>query len=206
MLGRLGRRPATVGWHHGRCKTPTAQRKFSPLRHFAEGRTIVFGRTASRDRCAAATTMNQANIVNHCVGAISGNGDLSGATTIGSLPPRVPRGADTPTGAAAGTSRRARGSVFRTSCIHTNINWLVIKLLVKRYRIDLGVPAFDGGKNLYTRRELKFRERNLAVDLEEEQRVQKYVVKIQYSKDGRERMTIGRSMGSSGHQVPRDQR
>ncbi|KAH7943164.1 hypothetical protein HPB52_005953 [Rhipicephalus sanguineus] len=68
-------------------------------------------------------------------------------------------------------------------CISTKINRLVIELLVKKYRIDLGncVPAFDGRKNLYTRRELKFRERTFAVDLEEDQRVQKFVVKIQYA-------------------------
>ncbi|KAL1447567.1 hypothetical protein MTO96_044249 [Rhipicephalus appendiculatus] len=68
-------------------------------------------------------------------------------------------------------------------CISTKINRLVIELLVKKYRIDLSncVPAFDGRKNLYTRRELKFRERTFAVDLEEDQRVQKFVVKIQYA-------------------------
>ncbi|KAH7983910.1 hypothetical protein HPB52_015218 [Rhipicephalus sanguineus] len=55
-------------------------------------------------------------------------------------------------------------------CISTNINWLVIELLVKKYRTDLGVPASDGAKNLYTRRELKFRERKFAVYSEENQR------------------------------------
>ncbi|KAH6943446.1 hypothetical protein HPB50_021678 [Hyalomma asiaticum] len=68
-------------------------------------------------------------------------------------------------------------------CISTKINRLVIELLVKKYRIDLNncIPAFDGRKNLYTRRELNFRERTFAVDLEEDQRVQKFLVKIQYA-------------------------
>ncbi|KAL3222359.1 hypothetical protein MRX96_028457 [Rhipicephalus microplus] len=68
-------------------------------------------------------------------------------------------------------------------CISTKINRLVIEQLVKKYRLDLSncVPAFDGRKNLYTRRELKFRERTFAVELEEDQRVQKFVVKIQYA-------------------------
>ncbi|XP_065302386.1 protein argonaute-2-like isoform X1 [Dermacentor albipictus] len=68
-------------------------------------------------------------------------------------------------------------------CISTKINRLVIELLVKKYRLDLSncVPAFDGRKNLYTRRELKFRERTFTVDLDEDQRVQKFVVKIQYA-------------------------
>ncbi|KAH8018342.1 hypothetical protein HPB51_003063 [Rhipicephalus microplus] len=68
-------------------------------------------------------------------------------------------------------------------CISTKINRLVIEQLVKKYRLDLKncVPAFDGRKNLYTRRELKFRERTFAVELEEDQRVQKFVVKIQYA-------------------------
>ncbi|XP_075725003.1 protein argonaute-4-like [Rhipicephalus microplus] len=68
-------------------------------------------------------------------------------------------------------------------CISTKINRLVIEQLVKKYRLDLSncVPAFDGRKNLYTRRELKFRERIFAVELEEDQRVQKFVVKIQYA-------------------------
>ncbi|XP_075737900.1 protein argonaute-4-like isoform X2 [Rhipicephalus microplus] len=67
-------------------------------------------------------------------------------------------------------------------CISTKINRLVIEQLVKKYRLDLSncVPAFDGRKNLYTRRELKFRERTFAVEFEEDQRVQKFVVKIQY--------------------------
>ncbi|KAL3209461.1 hypothetical protein MRX96_009196 [Rhipicephalus microplus] len=48
-------------------------------------------------------------------------------------------------------------------CISTKINRLVIELLVKKYRLDLSncVPAFEGRKNLYTRRELKFRELDL---------------------------------------------
>ncbi|KAL3209469.1 hypothetical protein MRX96_009205 [Rhipicephalus microplus] len=68
-------------------------------------------------------------------------------------------------------------------CISTKINRLVIELLVKKYRLDLSncVPAFDGRKNFYTRQELKFGERTFAVDLEEDQRVQKFVVKIQYA-------------------------
>ncbi|KAL3224401.1 hypothetical protein MRX96_026616 [Rhipicephalus microplus] len=68
-------------------------------------------------------------------------------------------------------------------CISTKINRLVIEQLVKKYHLDLKncVPAFDGRKNLYTRRELKFRERTFTVELEEDQRVQKFVVKIQYA-------------------------
>ncbi|KAH8031316.1 hypothetical protein HPB51_015472 [Rhipicephalus microplus] len=68
-------------------------------------------------------------------------------------------------------------------CISTNINRLVIELLVKKYHLDLSncVPAFDGRKNLYTRRELKFRERTFEVDLEENQKVQTFIVKIQYA-------------------------
>ncbi|XP_077507753.1 protein argonaute-4-like [Amblyomma americanum] len=68
-------------------------------------------------------------------------------------------------------------------CISTKINRLVIELLAKKYRVDLNgcMPAFDGRKNLYTRRELKFRERSLTVDFEEDQRNQKFIVKIQYA-------------------------
>lgn len=55
-------------------------------------------------------------------------------------------------------------------CISTKINQLVIELLVKKNRIDLGMTAFDGGKNLYTGRDLKFRERTFAVNSEEDQR------------------------------------
>ncbi|XP_077507319.1 protein argonaute-4-like [Amblyomma americanum] len=68
-------------------------------------------------------------------------------------------------------------------CISTKINRLVIELLVKKYRVDLSgcMPAFDGRKNLYTRRELNFRERTFTVDFEEDQRIQKFIVKIQYA-------------------------
>ncbi|CAN8003154.1 unnamed protein product [Ixodes hexagonus] len=68
-------------------------------------------------------------------------------------------------------------------CISTKINRMIIELLVKKYRGDLSncIPAFDGRKNLYTRRELKFRERTFTVDFEEDQRVQKFIVKIQYA-------------------------
>ncbi|XP_077508038.1 protein argonaute-4-like [Amblyomma americanum] len=68
-------------------------------------------------------------------------------------------------------------------CISTKINRLVIELLVKKYRVDLNgcMPAFDGRKNLYTRREPKFRTRTFTVDFEENQRIQKFIVKIQYA-------------------------
>ncbi|KAL1442134.1 hypothetical protein MTO96_030928 [Rhipicephalus appendiculatus] len=35
-----------------------------------------------------------------------------------------------------------------TTVSSTKINWLVIELPVNRYRIALGVPAFDDAKNL----------------------------------------------------------
>ncbi|XP_077505791.1 protein argonaute-2-like isoform X2 [Amblyomma americanum] len=68
-------------------------------------------------------------------------------------------------------------------CISTKINRLVMELLVKKYRVDLNgcMPAYDGRKNLYTRCELKFRERTFTVDFEEDQRIQKFIVKIQYA-------------------------
>ncbi|XP_064459891.1 protein argonaute-2-like [Ornithodoros turicata] len=68
-------------------------------------------------------------------------------------------------------------------CMSTKINRMIIELLVKKYRHELSncVPAFDGRKNLYTRRELKFSERTFSVDFEEDQRVQKFIVKIQYA-------------------------
>ncbi|XP_077491637.1 uncharacterized protein LOC144102200 [Amblyomma americanum] len=47
-------------------------------------------------------------------------------------------------------------------CLSTKINRIVIELLVKKYRQDLAncIPAFDRRKNLYTRRQLNFRERS----------------------------------------------
>ncbi|XP_077504677.1 uncharacterized protein LOC144114667 [Amblyomma americanum] len=68
-------------------------------------------------------------------------------------------------------------------CLSTKINRIVIELLVKKYRQDLAncIPAFDGRKNLYTRRQLNFRERTFTVDLEEDQRSQKFIIKIQYA-------------------------
>ncbi|XP_077494388.1 protein argonaute-4-like [Amblyomma americanum] len=67
-------------------------------------------------------------------------------------------------------------------CLSTKINRIVIELLVKKYRQDLAdcIPAFDGRKNLYTRRQLNFRERTFTVDLEEDQRTPKFNIKIQY--------------------------
>ncbi|XP_077503782.1 protein argonaute-4-like [Amblyomma americanum] len=67
-------------------------------------------------------------------------------------------------------------------CLSTKINRIVIELLVKKYRQDLAncIPAFDGRKNLYTRRQVNFRERTFTVDLEEDQRSQKFIIKIQY--------------------------
>ncbi|KAL1475579.1 hypothetical protein MTO96_003553 [Rhipicephalus appendiculatus] len=68
-------------------------------------------------------------------------------------------------------------------CLSTKINRTVIELLVRKYRGELSncIPAFDGRKNLYTRRQLPFRERIFAVDLEEDRRAQKFTVKIQYA-------------------------
>ncbi|KAH8018771.1 hypothetical protein HPB51_012090 [Rhipicephalus microplus] len=62
-------------------------------------------------------------------------------------------------------------------CISTKVNWLAIEQLGKKYHLDFRNcgPVFDGRKNLYTRRELKFRERTFVVDLEEDQRAQKFV-------------------------------
>ncbi|XP_037560304.2 protein argonaute-4 [Dermacentor silvarum] len=68
-------------------------------------------------------------------------------------------------------------------CLSTKVNRLVIELLIQKYRHDLSncIPAFDGRKNLYTRHQLNFRERSFSVDLNEDQRTQKFVVKIQYA-------------------------
>ncbi|XP_077507380.1 protein argonaute-2-like [Amblyomma americanum] len=68
-------------------------------------------------------------------------------------------------------------------CLSTKINRIVIELLVKKYRQDLAncIPAFDGRKNLYTRRQLNFRERTFTVDLEEDQGSQTFIIKIQYA-------------------------
>ncbi|KAH7983911.1 hypothetical protein HPB52_015219 [Rhipicephalus sanguineus] len=151
------------------------------------------------------TPINQANIFNHGEG--NSTEARSMALTEGMLPasssPPVPRGANaatrfaawrrdpanTPTpfpaaaysGTAGLTHSTDRQPFLHRDPARTKINRLVIELLVKTYRIVLGVPAFDSCKNLYTLRELKFRERNFADDLEEEQRIQKYAVKIQYS-------------------------
>ncbi|XP_077503749.1 uncharacterized protein LOC144114117 [Amblyomma americanum] len=53
----------------------------------------------------------------------------------------------------------------------------------KKYRQDLAncIPAFDGRKNQYTRRQVNVRERTFTVDLEEDQRSQKIIIKIQYA-------------------------
>ncbi|XP_077510221.1 uncharacterized protein LOC144121124 [Amblyomma americanum] len=50
-------------------------------------------------------------------------------------------------------------------CLSTKINRIAIELLVKKYRQDLAncIPAFDGRKNLYTRRQLNFSERTFTV-------------------------------------------
>lgn len=68
-------------------------------------------------------------------------------------------------------------------CLSTRINRTIIELLVKKYQGELSncIPAFDGRKNLYTRRQLNFRERIFAVDLEEGRRVQRFTVKVQYA-------------------------
>ncbi|KAH7981661.1 hypothetical protein HPB52_000460 [Rhipicephalus sanguineus] len=59
--------------------------------------------------------------------------------------------------------------LFRRDSDRTNIKWLVIELPdKKRYHTYLGVPAFDGAKNFYTRRDLKFRELTFEVDPEED--------------------------------------
>ncbi|XP_064479778.1 protein argonaute-2-like [Ornithodoros turicata] len=68
-------------------------------------------------------------------------------------------------------------------CMSTKVNRMVIELLVKKYRHEICncIPAFDGRKNLYTRRKLNFSERIFSVDFEEDQLVQKFIVKIQYA-------------------------
>ncbi|KAL1432426.1 hypothetical protein MTO96_013184 [Rhipicephalus appendiculatus] len=54
--------------------------------------------------------------------------------------------------------------------LHQPLDQLAIELLVKECRIDMGVPALDGGKNIDTRRDLKFRDCAFALDPEEDQR------------------------------------
>ncbi|KAL1432423.1 hypothetical protein MTO96_013181 [Rhipicephalus appendiculatus] len=67
-------------------------------------------------------------------------------------------------------SHGSRGTREAKVPLHQHQDQLVIELLVKECRIDLGVPAFDGSKNIDTRRDLKFRECAFAVDPEEDQR------------------------------------
>lgn len=68
-------------------------------------------------------------------------------------------------------------------CLSTRINRLVIQNLVNRYRGELNrcLPAFDGRKNLYTRRRLPFNERTFMVPFQEDDREQQFAVTIQYA-------------------------
>lgn len=73
--------------------------------------------------------------------------------------------------------------------LSTHINRRVIQQLVNKYRGELNkcLPAFDGRKNLYTKRRLPFDERIFLVDYEEEERrrqgdvPQQFSVRIQYA-------------------------
>lgn len=68
-------------------------------------------------------------------------------------------------------------------CLSTRINRLVIESLVAKYRGELNkcLPAYDGQKNLYTRRMLPFKERTFNVPFTEDEREQTYIVHIQYA-------------------------
>ncbi|XP_070380558.1 protein argonaute-2-like isoform X2 [Dermacentor albipictus] len=68
-------------------------------------------------------------------------------------------------------------------CLSTKVSRLVTELLVGKYRHDLSncIPAFDGRKNLYTRRQLSFRERTFSAELNGDQRMQKFLVKVQHA-------------------------
>lgn len=68
-------------------------------------------------------------------------------------------------------------------CLSTRINRLVIQNLVAKYRgeLDQCLPAFDGRKNLYTRKELPFRNRMFMVPFQEGDREQQFAVTIQYA-------------------------
>ncbi|CAN8002960.1 unnamed protein product, partial [Ixodes hexagonus] len=73
--------------------------------------------------------------------------------------------------------------------LSTTINRRVIQQLVNKYRGELNkcLPAYDGRKNLYTRRKLPFEERVFTVDFEEDEprregdRVSQFTVKIHYA-------------------------
>ncbi|CAN7977088.1 unnamed protein product, partial [Ixodes persulcatus] len=73
--------------------------------------------------------------------------------------------------------------------LSTHVNRRVIQQLVDKYRGELNkcLPAFDGRKNLYTRRKLPFEERIFTVDYEEEEArrpgkpPQQFLVKIHYA-------------------------
>lgn len=68
-------------------------------------------------------------------------------------------------------------------CLSTRINRLVIQNLVAKYRGELSgcLPAFDGRKNLYTRKQLPFNNRTFTVPFDEGDREQKFAVTIQYA-------------------------
>uniref|UniRef100_A0A131YKF2 Eukaryotic translation initiation factor 2C n=1 Tax=Rhipicephalus appendiculatus TaxID=34631 RepID=A0A131YKF2_RHIAP len=68
-------------------------------------------------------------------------------------------------------------------CLSTRVNRLVIENLVAKYRGELNkcLPAYDGRKNLYTRRMLPFRERTFNVPFTEDDREQTFIVHIQYA-------------------------
>ncbi|XP_049523406.1 protein argonaute-2-like isoform X2 [Dermacentor silvarum] len=68
-------------------------------------------------------------------------------------------------------------------CLSTRINRLVIQNLVAKYRGELNkcLPAFDGRKNLYTRKPLPFKERTFKVPFQEGDREQEFIVTVQYA-------------------------
>ncbi|XP_075557125.1 protein argonaute-2-like isoform X2 [Dermacentor variabilis] len=68
-------------------------------------------------------------------------------------------------------------------CLSTRINRLVVQNLVAKYRGELNrcLPAFDGRKNLYTRKPLPFKERTFNVPFQEGDREEEFIVTVQYA-------------------------
>uniref|UniRef100_A0A023G7R7 Putative germ-line stem cell division protein hiwi/piwi n=1 Tax=Amblyomma triste TaxID=251400 RepID=A0A023G7R7_AMBTT len=71
----------------------------------------------------------------------------------------------------------------KVRCLSTRINRLVIQSLVDKYRGELKncLPAFDGRKNLYTRKRLPFDQRTFNVPFKEDEREQEFIVAIQFA-------------------------
>lgn len=67
--------------------------------------------------------------------------------------------------------------------LSTLMNRNIIRLLVEKYRGELNscLPAFDGRKNLYTRRKLPFEKRIFSVEFTEGDRTQVFQVQVQYA-------------------------